>query len=562
MILEVNQDACMHDIPIHSERTHRLWQALEEHYLRLKSTPLSELFVTTPARAAQFSVALPGLFLDYSKQSFDESALASMLELTEACGLEKQRAAMFHGEVINRTEHRTVLHTALRKPDGDPLIVDGVNVRALVKNELQRMQVFANGIRQGTIKANDGGAFTQIVNIGIGGSDLGPKMAIEALTTYLKEDLCFHFLSNPDTPALHAVFSQIDPERTLVLVSSKTFTTQDTLANFKHIVGFLSQRLGSHAAALRHCVALTASPERALQYGFAPECIFRFWDWVGGRYSMWSAIGLPIMIAIGPALFDAFLEGGHEMDQHFLTAPLKENMPVMLALTGIWNHSIAKDRSVMLAIYDSRLQFFTPYVQQLDMESNGKRVDHSGQPLTRPSSPIVWGGLGINGQHAYFQLVHQGTQRVPVEFIGVLKAPQQNLEHQRIVFSNLLAQTEALMMGRSRDQIKAEMLDNGMREDQAEALADHRSFPGNIPSTTLLVDDLTPKTLGALVALYEHKIFVQGVIWGVNSFDQWGVELGKVLSRAIYDELNSTPRNDEHDPSTQALIARVFNALH
>jgi len=545
----------------HSETSQRLWQALEAHYQRLKSTPISQLFSANPGRAEQFSLEIAGLFLDYSKQSFDESAFTSLLELAQASGLEHRRDAMFHGEPINITEQRTVLHTALRSPDGPECLVEGVNIRALVKNELERLKVFANGVRHGTIKANDGGTFTDIINIGIGGSELGPKMAIEALRPFVKEDLHFHFLSNPDSQALNAVLSQIDPERSLVLVSSKTFTTQDTLANYLMVRQHLAEHLGGIEAAMRHCVALTAAPQTAIQQGFAPECVFEFWDWVGGRYSMWSAIGLPILIAIGSKHFDDFLAGAREMDHHFLTAPFKDNMPVLLALTGIWNHSIAGDRSVMLAAYDSRLQSFMPYVQQLDMESNGKQVDQSGAPLTRPSGPIVWGGLGINGQHAYFQLVHQGTQRVPVEFMGVLHAPDQNLEHQRIVFANMLAQAEALMVGRSAEQIKTLMLANGFSEERAEALANHRSFAGNIPSLTLLVDELTPSKLGALAALYEHKVFVQGVIWGVNSFDQWGVELGKTLGRTIYDELRTEPHQKGHDPSTQALIARVFNAL-
>jgi len=551
----------MHEPNPQSESSTRHWQALEAHYQRLKNTPLSHLFSINPLRAQQFSAEFLGLFLDYSKQSFDEPAFHSLIELAHSCGLEQRRDAMFQGSPINSTEQRAVLHTALRNPDGDELVVDGIDIRALVKNEQERLAVFANGIRQGTIRANDGAPFTEILNIGIGGSDLGPKMAVEALRPFVKEDLRFHFLSNPDTPALHAVLREIDPERTLVLVSSKTFTTQDTLANFSSVRQFLAERLGGDEAAMRHCVALTASPQTAIQQGFAPECVFEFWDWVGGRYSMWSAIGLPILIAIGTQHFNTFLAGARAMDQHFLSAPLHANMPVLLALTGIWNHSVALDRSIMMAAYDSRLQFFTPYVQQLDMESNGKHVDRSGFSLTRPSGPIVWGGLGINGQHAYFQLVHQGTQRVPVEFIGVLKAPDQDREHQRIVFSNMLAQAEALMVGRSRAHIKTEMIELGYAADHAESLANHRSFAGNIPSTMLLLEALTPFNLGALAALYEHKIFAQGVIWGVNSFDQWGVELGKVLGKTIYDELRSEPKQDEHDSSTQALIARVFNAL-
>ncbi len=537
------------------------WHALTAARVNLAGKRIRQLFDEDPERATRCSTEVAGLFLDYSKQAVDSRSLAALQALADAQQLGGRREAMFHGEAINSTEGRAVLHTALRAPDGAPLIVNGEDVRASVRDALAQMTAFAEGIRSASLRTVDNQRFTTVVNIGIGGSDLGPRMAVEALAPYDQSGLQFHFMANPDSNEVLNVLHGVDLRRTLFLVSSKTFTTQDTLANFLTARAQVTAVLGSEARAMEHFCAITAAPQAALGHGFGAERIFRFHDWVGGRYSLWSAIGLPIMLAIGAPGFLALLAGARAMDAHFRTAPTLSNLPVLLALTGIWNANILDARTQLLVPYDTRLAAFPAYVQQLDMESNGKGVDLAGQRLERASGPVVWGGLGINGQHAFFQLVHQGTQKVPVDFIGVLRSPQQDLEHQRIVFSNMLAQSEALMTGRAREQVLAEMLAQGMDPQRAEVLAGHRTFPGNVPSNTLLIDELSPTRLGALIALYEHKVFTQGVIWGINSFDQWGVELGKQLGRTIYGELCSAPDALAHDPSTRALVAKVHAAL-
>lgn len=537
------------------------WKALISAHAAMGKRRTRELFDLDPTRANRFSAEAEGILLDYSKQPIDGPALNALCALAHAMQLADRREAMFTGAAINSTEGRAVLHTALRDPEGPALRVNGQDVRAAVGGELERLYAFAHALRQGELRTNDGGRFTTIVNIGIGGSDLGPKMVVEALAPYADAGLDFHFMSNPDSNEVLGILARIDPARTLFLVSSKTFTTQDTLANFRTALASMSRTHGSEAAALGHFCAITAAPAAAQALGFSEQRIFGFCDWVGGRYSLWSAIGLPIILAIGPQRFAELLAGARAMDRHFRAAPWGANLPVLLALTGIWNANVLDARTLLMVPYDTRLAALPAYVQQLDMESNGKGVDLAGQPLTRASGPVVWGSLGINGQHAFFQLVHQGTQRIPVDFIGVLRSPHQDVEHQRIVFSNMLAQAEALMCGRSRDEVRHEMLATGMAPEHADLLAGHRSFPGDIPSNTLLIDELTPARLGSLVALYEHKVFVQGVIWGINSFDQWGVELGKQLGKTIYQELCSQPDRTAHDPSTRALVARVHAAL-
>jgi glucose-6-phosphate isomerase len=537
------------------------WQALTAARDALQGTRTRALFDSDPRRAQTFSAEACGLLLDYSKQPIDGRALDALCALAESVGLPARRDAMFAGEPINSTEGRAVLHTALRDPDGTPLTVAGEDVRATVGAELERMCAFALAVRQGELRTNDGGRFTAVVNIGIGGSDLGPKMVVEALAPYADAGLAFHFMSNPDSNEVLGVLGRIDPASTLFLVSSKTFTTQDTLANYKTSLAHMARVHGSEAAAMGHFCAITAAPDAARKLGFSDQRIFQFRDWVGGRYSLWSTIGLPIVLAIGPEHFRDLLAGARAMDQHFRTAPMRANLPILLALTGIWNANVLDARTLLMVPYDTRLVALPAYVQQLDMESNGKGVDLAGRRLTRSSGPVVWGSLGINGQHAFFQLVHQGTQQIPVDFIGVLKSPDQDVEHQRIVFSNMLAQAEALMCGRSQEEALAEMLAGGMERARAELLSGHRTFLGNIPSNTLLIDELTPSRMGSLVALYEHKVFTQGVLWGINSFDQWGVELGKVLGKTIYNEFCSTPNAQAHDPSTRQLVARVHQAL-
>lgn len=533
------------------------WKRLAAERERLGGMHMRELFAQDPGRAQRYSTESCGIFLDYSKQRISDATLDLLLELAAERGVAARREQMFRGEHINTTEDRAVLHTALRDRSGARLIVDGVDVAEAVRHELRRMADFAQAIRSGDACVADGQAITDVVNIGIGGSDLGPKAVCAALEPYCEGVPALHFLSNPDSHAARRILSGLDPAHTLVIVSSKTFTTQETLTNFATARAWMAAALGSEAQAMARFVAVTASPDAAQAQGFAPERTFRFWDWVGGRYSLWSAIGLPIMLAIGPQRFDELLSGAYEMDRHFRETEPRANLPLLLALLGIWNANFLGARTQLVAPYDERLRSVPAYIQQLDMESNGKRFAPSGDEVRHGTGPVIWGDLGINGQHAFFQLVHQGTHLVPVDFIGVVHAHQGIAEHQRVVYSNMLAQAEALMVGRTFEQTRRELIAAGMREERADALVRQRSFPGNVPSNTLLLERLTPATLGALIALYEHKVFVQGVIWGINSFDQWGVELGKQLGKGIYGELKGEAAQGAHDASTAALIARL-----
>ncbi|MBL8485132.1 MAG: glucose-6-phosphate isomerase [Rhodocyclaceae bacterium] len=534
------------------------WQRLQQHSREMQAARVAELFQRDPARAATYSLERAGIFLDYSKQLVTAETLELLLQLAAERGVEARRDAMFAGRAINSTEGRAVLHTALRRPAAGAGGAANDDLAADVERELARMGQFASAVRAAGV---DGRPLRDIVNIGIGGSDLGPRLVCEALEELAPDGLRLHFLSNPDSSAVLRVLKRIDPAHTLVVVSSKTFTTQETLANYATVQQWLARALGSEAAAQARCVAVTANPPAAAALGFAPKRTFRFWDWVGGRYSLWSAIGLPIMLALGETGFRQLLAGAAAMDAHFRNEPLATNLPVLLALLGIWNRNFLDAGTQLIAPYDARLARLPAYIQQLDMESNGKRVDLSGEPVDYGTGPVVWGDLGINGQHAFFQLVHQGTQRVPVDFIGVLDAAGGLPEHQRIVHSNMLAQAEALMTGRDWDATRRELIASGLEPEAAERLAPHRAFPGNVPSNTLLLDAVTPHTLGALIALYEHKVFVQGAVWGINSYDQWGVELGKELGKRIYGELAGAPQQRAHDASTTALIERVKTAL-
>ncbi|RJG01798.1 glucose-6-phosphate isomerase [Noviherbaspirillum sedimenti] len=527
------------------------WVSLQAHFNETHATHMRDLFVTDPGRSKRFSLDVAGIFCDYSKNRINDTTRELLVQLARERGVEARRDAMFSGAPINRTEGRSVLHTALRSKEA--LSVMGVDVAAAVVREKNRMAAFSEAVRNGVPGVAGKGMIRDVINIGIGGSDLGPKMVTQALPVTGPR---LHFLSNPDSNAVHRILEKLCAEETLVIVSSKTFTTQESLTNFHTVKQWLSEFLGSERDAMAQCVAVTANPAAAAALGFAEERTFVFWNWVGGRYSLWSAIGLPIMLAIGADQFELLLDGARAMDQHFRHAALEENMPVLLALLGIWYRNFHHAPSHMIAPYDARLGEVVPYVQQLDMESNGKRVDIRGNELGYGTGPLIWGGLGINGQHAYFQLLHQGTHWIPVDFIGVMHSPGSITEHQWVVHANMLAQAEALMLGRSTAQTYRELRTAGLSLERSEYLARHRTFPGNIPSTTLLLDTLTPRTLGALIALYEHKVFVQGVIWDINSFDQCGVELGKQLSTDIFAELAGAAPV-VHDASTTALIARI-----
>ncbi len=479
-----------------------------------------------------------GIALDYRRQAFDQDTLTALVELAREAGVESHRDAMFRGDIINLSERRAVLHVALRGAPGatGDAAPWGTDIQNMVQHELDRVCIFADRVRQGDVKSSTGRVFTDVVSIGIGGSDLGPRMATEALAPSCINGPRVHFISNPDAWGVYATLRDLNPATTLLIVASKTFTTQETMTNAATARRWLEDGGISDAAQSAHLVAITASPERSRAVGYPDDHTFTFWDWVGGRYSVWSALGLPLAIAIGSAAFREFLAGGRAMDAHFRSAPLERNLPVLLALSGIWNRNFLGCPTQLLSCYPSRLVRFTPFVQQMDMESNGKRTRQDGQPCETATGPILWGGLGIDGQHAYFQLLHQGTHRVPVEFIGV-ESDDTPLplaaEHHRVVNLNLCAQAQALAEGRdAADTLKA-LRAEGLDETQARALATQRSFEGNVPNSIIWLDRLDPHRLGALIALYEHKVFTQAAIWGINAYDQWGVELGKTVAKGL-----------------------------
>lgn len=514
---------------------------------------ISDLFAK-PDRAARFSCEFDGILLDYSKTLIDDQVLDALLELTEVVDLPAKREAMFTGEKINETEDRAVLHTALRAPEGESISVDGLDVMPEVLETRARMARFATAVRTGDF-AGQGGRITDIINIGIGGSDLGPVMGHMALAPYC-DGPRVHYVSNVDGAQIHDVLARLDPETTLVIVASKTFTTAETMTNAETAKRWMATKVANPAAQF---VALSTSEEKTAAFGIPPERVFGFEDWVGGRYSMWGPIGLSLMIAIGPDDFQEFLNGGAAMDKHFRNSPASENMPVLLALVGVWHHQVCGYPTRAVLPYEQRLLRLPAYLQQLEMESNGKCVAMDGATLDTVSGPVVWGEPGTNGQHAFYQLIHQGTAVVPCEFLVGARGHEPELAHQhRLLVSNCLAQSEALMLGRSLDVARDEALAMGVMGAKAERLARHRTFPGNRPSTTLVYDLLTPRRLGQIVALYEHRVFVEGVILGINSFDQWGVELGKELATALQPLLEGAAGAETKDGSTRGLLNYVL----
>lgn len=528
--------------PIGTPTTLPAWSELQA--LAAQGLPhLRDLLAFPLDRPAPVGADGTGLKLDFTRQAVNGAVLAQLLALAHQAGVAQQRDSMFAGAHINTTEDRAVLHVALR---GAPESVGpwGAKVHADVQSELNRVCAFADALRSGQLKGHTGKVITDVVNIGIGGSDLGPRMATEALAHLAAPspgtpDVTVHYVSNPDAWALHSALRRLNPEHTLVVVSSKTFTTQETLTNAASARRWLADGGISAEHQGPHLVAITAAPQRSAAAGYLPAHTFTFWDWVGGRYSVWSALGLPLALAIGSTAFREFLAGGHAMDEHFRTSPPESNLPVLLGLLGVWNRNFLGCPTQLLSTYPSRLARFAPFVQQMDMESNGKRTHVDGTACTVATGPIVWGGLGIDGQHAYFQLLHQGQHRVPVEFVGVesedvaLADLPLVAEHHRVVNLNLRAQAEALARGRTAADTLATLVASGLTEPQAQSLVAHRSFPGNVPNSTLWLDALNPSRLGALIALYEHKVFVQAAIWGINAYDQWGVELGKTMAQAM-----------------------------
>ncbi|MDP1892876.1 MAG: glucose-6-phosphate isomerase [Hydrogenophaga sp.] len=515
------------------------WQQLEA----LAAAPQPHLRdrLASPSREQQMQASAAGIHIDYSRQALDSAVWDTLIELAQQAGVQAQRDAMFCGDIINTSEQRAVLHVALRGTPGatGSEAPWGDAVQQLVQTELSRVCAFAERVRAGEVKGSTGLAITDVVNIGIGGSDLGPRMAADALAPLCSDGTTgvrVHFVSNPDAWALHSTLRGLTPATTHIIVASKTFTTQETMTNAASARRWLQDAGIEGAAQSPHLVAITAAPNKSGAAGYPAEHTFTFWDWVGGRYSLWSALGLPLAIAIGAPAFREFLAGGQAMDTHFRSAPLAQNLPVILALSGIWNRNFLHCPTQLLSTYPSRLVRFAPFVQQMDMESNGKRMRKDGQPVDADTGPIVWGGLGIDGQHAYFQLLHQGTHRVPVEFIGVETEDTPlplAAEHHRVVNLNLRAQAQALALGRNEADTLQALMAEGMSAEQAEVFVSQRSFAGDVPSSTLWIDALTPHRLGALIALYEHKVFVQAAIWGINAYDQWGVELGKTMAKAM-----------------------------
>ena len=530
--------------------------ALATHYEQAQHWQLSTLFDSDAKRFDRFSFEAAGLFLDFSKNHINDQTISLLTDWARACELEEQRDAMFRGEAINTTEGRAVLHTALRLPSNAKCILDGKDINQDIQSVLSRMDTFSAAIRSGSWQGYSGKRITDIVNIGIGGSDLGPAMTCAALRPFVQTDLRFHFLSNVDGHDIDAKLNGLQPETTLFIIASKTFTTQETMLNAHAARDWFLQH-GSLSSLAQHFVAVSTNAKAVAAFGIDTNNMFPFWDWVGGRYSIWSAIGLPLTIAIGMQHFREFLAGAHAMDKHFQQAPLERNMPVILALIATWYRQFFQTSSQLIAPYHQDLQLFPTYLQQLEMESNGKRVTRDGKAINSPTAPIIWGSAGTNGQHAYFQLLHQGTDVIPVDFITALKPSHTHTQQHQALLANCFAQSEALMRGKSSEEVRIDMQAQQQPEEKISALLAHKHFPGNRPSNTLLLEKLTPASLGALIALYEHKVFVQGVLWDINSFDQWGVELGKILANRILSELEPQAQIGKHDSSTSGLIAKA-----
>ncbi|MGE0880152.1 MAG: glucose-6-phosphate isomerase [Acidimicrobiia bacterium] len=527
------------------------WNAVREHQQRLATVHLRDLFASDSTRGARLVAVAGDLTIDYAKHRVDDAALAALIALARATGVEAHRDAMFDGEHINSTEDRAVLHTALRGHAGE--FAESPEVLEV----LGRMGGFADAVRSGSWRGHGGERIRTVVNIGIGGSDLGPAMAYLALRSFSDRDITCRFVSNVDPTDLYEATRDLDPATTLFVISSKTFTTLETIANAKAARRWLIDGLGSNDAVAKHFVAVSTNAEKVSEFGIDTANMFGFWDWVGGRYSMDSAIGLSLMLAIGPSAFRDLLDGFRIIDQHFRTAPLAQNVPVIMGMLGIWYRNFFGCQTHAVLPYSQYLDRLPAYLQQLDMESNGKSVDRHGRPVGYETGPIVWGTPGTNGQHAYYQLIHQGTTLIPSDFIGVLRAEHDQpaddgASQHELLLANLFAQTEALAFGKTPDEVRADGV--------AEHLVTHKTFAGNRPTSTITMERLTPSTLGQLIALYEHKVFTQGAVWGINSFDQWGVELGKVLAMRIIPELTSTDGALAHDSSTNALISRYRSA--
>jgi glucose-6-phosphate isomerase len=531
-----------------------IWQKLQEKASVLRNTHMRKMFAQDHARFKHFSLTFKDILLDFSKNRIDAEAFSLLIELAKEQGLVEWRERMFRGEKINTAEDRAVLHVALRNRSNQPIYVDGEDVMPAINAELEHMRSFTQQVRSGKWLGYTGKPIDSIVNIGIGGSDLGPAMVCEALKPFQSPKLKMHFVSNVDATHIAEVLKQVNAETTLFIIASKTFTTQETLTNAHSARQWFLDRAKDDKAIAKHFVALSTHAKAVRAFGIDTDNMFQFWDWVGGRYSLWSAIGLPIALAVGMDSFEALLQGAHDMDRHFYEAPAEANMPVILAVLGVWYSNFLDAETHAILPYDQYMERFADYFQQGDMESNGKSIDRQGLEVDYQTGPVIWGQPGTNGQHAFYQLIHQGTRLIPCDFLVPIKSENPMGEHHKILLSNFFAQPEALMKGRTANEAEAEMRKSGLDDATINLRLPYTVFRGNNPTNSILFKQLDPLTLGSLIALYEHKIFVQGVIWNINSFDQWGVELGKVLAKNILTELQDTRAVDSHDVSTNGLI--------
>ena len=538
------------------------WQALQNNFEQTKNQQMRDMFTQDPERAERYWLNVGGINVDFSKNRINDEILANLVELAKQACLPERMKQMFNGEKINKTENRAVLHIALRNRTNSPIEVDGEDVMPQVNSVLRRMGDFSHSVRSGEWVGYTNQVITDVVNIGIGGSDLGPLMMCTALKDFGHPRLNMHFVSNVDGAQLRDTLAKVHPETTLFIIASKTFTTQETITNANTAREWFL-REGSEKDIAKHFVAVSTNKKAVAEFGIDTNNMFEFWDWVGGRYSLWSAIGLPIMLYLGEENFVEMLNGAHLMDQHFINTPLEKNLPVLLGLIGVWYINFYGGGSHVIAPYDQHLHRLPKFIQQLDMESNGKQVQMDGTPVPTETGPIIWGETGINGQHAFFQLLHQGTHITPIDLIASLEKRSNLPGHHEILLSNVFAQAEAFMRGKTPEEARAELQAQGLPEDKIEALVPHKTFSGNRPTNLILMDKVSPRNMGSLIAMYEHKVFTQGVIWGINSFDQWGVELGKQLAKTILAELTGTIDPQKHDSSTSHLIKlyRQANAV-
>lgn len=530
------------------------WKALETHFEKIKDVHMRDLFAQDKQRFKKFSTQMDDILLDFSKNRIDDETFTLLCDLAKDIGIEEWRDQMFSGAPINNSEFRPVLHTALRNRSNTPVFVDGEDVMPKINRVLAQIRYFSERVRGGHLRGYSGHLITDVINIGIGGSDLGPHVVCDSMKPYAQRGMNVHFVSNVDPTHLTEILKFVQPESVMIIVSSKTFTTQETMLNAKSARKWFVEQTGNEKAVARHFVAVTANRQAASDFGILEENMFEFWDWVGGRYSLWSAIGLPIALYLGMDHFEQLLEGAYAMDMHFKSAPIEKNMPVILALLGIWYNNFFNAQSHAIMAYNQYLRRFPAYLQQLDMESNGKTIDREGERVDYLTGPIIWGETGSNAQHAFFQLLHQGTKPVPADFLVPARSNNPLGNQQGVLLANYFAQTRALMKGRTEAEARAELEASGFSEEIIKEVLPHKIFEGNKPTNSIIFENLDPRTLGALFAMYEHKVFVQGAIWNINSFDQWGVEYGKQLASDIQKELRDKTETSRYDDSTNNLI--------